>query len=390
MPSTSKGARFGRLFRFLVPLLSAAFALLAVEAGLRIFHPVPFVTEVNMYFIADAHTGYRLQPNSVGRFVDNIEAKSNSWGHRDDDASQAKRDGVFRILVLGDSFTAGVNVRQEEAYPQVVERLLKARLGDTVEVVNAGVGGWQPFQYAQYYEYYGAKFNPDLILIGFFVGNDTYDQMRSIEEASTAVAGRRVGRTEALSPFIGAKVWIYERSHTARLVMSTVAGQALPSGLTFRRKNCTDFTAQFLVTQTQRLQNHLPKDPGVETLANNAVSQVARIRAQAGMRAIPVVVAMIPDENQINGELRGRIVKEGTPDAYDFDMPQSMLVGMFRKTGIDEVIDLLPAFRRSGTCMYMNDTHWTPEGHALAAQVLAERLESHVRLRGAAGNPAKK
>lgn len=106
MRSGRSEPRSGSLLRLLVPLISAALALLAAEFGLRMFRPVPFSSEVNMYFIADAHTGYRLQPNSVGRFVDNIEARSNSFGHRDDEVAQPKRDGVFRILVLGDSFTA--------------------------------------------------------------------------------------------------------------------------------------------------------------------------------------------------------------------------------------------------------------------------------------------
>ena len=51
-----------------------------------------------------------------------------------------------RILVLGDSFTVGVGVAQDEIYPTVLETLLTARSGRQVDVVNAAVGGWSPFQ----------------------------------------------------------------------------------------------------------------------------------------------------------------------------------------------------------------------------------------------------
>ncbi|MFO7723983.1 MAG: arylesterase [Oceanipulchritudo sp.] len=45
-----------------------------------------------------------------------------------------------RIVFIGDSLTAGYQLEPEEAYPQIVQRLLKAR-GRDVEVVNAGISG---------------------------------------------------------------------------------------------------------------------------------------------------------------------------------------------------------------------------------------------------------
>lgn len=45
-----------------------------------------------------------------------------------------------RIVFLGDSLTAGYRLEPEEAYPQVVEKILEAR-GRDVEVVNAGISG---------------------------------------------------------------------------------------------------------------------------------------------------------------------------------------------------------------------------------------------------------
>jgi len=49
-------------------------------------------------------------------------------------------DGATRIVFLGDSLTAGYQLEPEEAYPQIVERLLATR-GCEVEVVNAGISG---------------------------------------------------------------------------------------------------------------------------------------------------------------------------------------------------------------------------------------------------------
>jgi acyl-CoA thioesterase-1 len=48
--------------------------------------------------------------------------------------------GAVRIVVLGDSLAAGLGLAADEAFPAVVERLLRGR-GHEVEVVNAGVSG---------------------------------------------------------------------------------------------------------------------------------------------------------------------------------------------------------------------------------------------------------
>jgi acyl-CoA thioesterase-1 len=45
-----------------------------------------------------------------------------------------------RIVFLGDSLTAGYGLDPEQAYPQIVERLLE-EAGHSVETVNAGVSG---------------------------------------------------------------------------------------------------------------------------------------------------------------------------------------------------------------------------------------------------------
>jgi acyl-CoA thioesterase-1 len=46
----------------------------------------------------------------------------------------------FKIVALGDSLTAGLGLPAKEAFPERLERALKAR-GHAVEIVNAGVSG---------------------------------------------------------------------------------------------------------------------------------------------------------------------------------------------------------------------------------------------------------
>ena len=86
---------------------------------------------------------------------------------------------------------------------------------------RAWVGGWEPFQYAQYYLHGGREFRPDMVLVGFFVGNDAFDQTDSVEKMQrTARMGRRVSKDAAASPFIDVQIFLYESSHLARLILN--------------------------------------------------------------------------------------------------------------------------------------------------------------------------
>jgi hypothetical protein len=366
--NTERPSRPRRLFQVLVPLVMCGLTLGAVELGMAMFYPIPFSIEKNMYFEADPYTGNRLKPGGVGHYQMNIPAVANKHGHRDVEVPLKKPRGVFRILVLGDSVTVGANVRQEQAYPKVLERLLKSVYGPRIQVVNSAVGGWDPFQYAQYFEHYGYQFEPDLILIGFFVGNDTFDAHTNVEELSTAILGHRITPEAAARPFIQFQVFLSDRSNLARLLLNRMP----VASSTFIRKQCDEFTEQYLAIQKGRMPNHLRYSSTQRDKAQNAMNQIRRINGRAG-DLVPVVVALLPDENQVNQTLQKRILHADEGSEYDFKMPQSMLIEMLHEIG-NPTIDVLPAVLADHRCLYMNDTHLTPEGHDLAASVILEGL----------------
>jgi CYTH domain-containing protein len=121
------------------------------------------------------------------------------------------------------------------------------------------------------------------------------------------------------------------------------------------------------------MSNHLKRTITQEKLAQNSIEQIQRIKKLAERDSIPLVVVLIPDENQINRNLQQVLLTNKERSKFDFEMPQSMLKDMFADAAIP-VIDLLPYFMEYPRCMYMNDTHWTAEGHALAAEVIRENI----------------
>ena len=344
---------------------AAIAALLTAELAVRVIHPIPFAPEQNMVFEADPDTGYRIKPGGSGRHANGVETVASSQGLRNREV-RPKGPQDYRVLVLGDSFTVGSSVEQQSAYPQVLERVLGRETTRPVEVINAGVGGWDPFQYAQYFAREGFRFEPDLVLVGFFVGNDTYSKALSVDRLPTSVAGRRISREAASRWSVLLEVKLYEYSHLARAMRPTLP--ASPP-----RRSCDDFTEAFLRVQARRLANHLRASPERVAAAKANVDQILRIRDHAAERGVPVVVALLPDETQVNQALQSRLLSNRDASRFDFSMPQALLSDLMARAGLP-VVDLLAGFRADSRCLYDNTTHWNSEGHVLAAELIGAHL----------------
>lgn len=77
-----------------------------------------------------------------------------------------KAPGTTRILVLGDSFTFGEDVGDDETYSHHLERLLPG-----TEVINLGVHGYGHDQMLIYLREEGVRYRPDVVILGFLTGD---------------------------------------------------------------------------------------------------------------------------------------------------------------------------------------------------------------------------
>lgn len=108
---------------------------------------------------------YELRPNA--RISDTIQI--NAAGFRDAEFSEEKPDGVYRIVVLGDSIIFGWLQKQEEIFTELLEQQLNAKAvpGQRFEVYNMGVGGYNAAQELELLRSKVLAYNPDLVLVGY-------------------------------------------------------------------------------------------------------------------------------------------------------------------------------------------------------------------------------
>ena len=101
----------------------------------------------------------------------------------------------------------------------------------------------------------------------------------------------------------------------------------------------------------------------------------------------PAVLVLIPDQLQVDPELRIRL-DQVRPDAsplfqWALDRPQTFLHTELAPDGV-VLIDLAPALRQAhedlGRVYHLRDTHWNANGNRVAAEEIARQLRRHPEL----------
>ncbi|MHC5210614.1 MAG: SGNH/GDSL hydrolase family protein [Planctomycetota bacterium] len=102
----------------------------------------------------------------------------NSLGLRGPETTEAKPAGVKRIACLGDSFTFGYGVDDDETWPAALQRALDAasaaapvETAQRYEVLNCGVPAYDTEQEVRLLATRIVAFEPDLVLIGWYLND---------------------------------------------------------------------------------------------------------------------------------------------------------------------------------------------------------------------------
>ena len=184
------------------------------EVALRLFLPqeigLRWYTREGIMVYVPGLRGTYIRPE----FRSRIEIDSD--GLRDREYAPGKEDGTFRILVLGDSLTAGLQVPVEETFCKRIERALAAeRAAPRIEVVNAGISGYGTADELRYLQTFGSRWKPDVVLVAFFCGNDVKNNMT--EDGLFRDGGKIQVRAVPLTAWQycekAARCWVASRSH---------------------------------------------------------------------------------------------------------------------------------------------------------------------------------
>jgi len=166
-----------RYFKLIVPLLAVSLVLLLAEAAVRLVG-----TDLNAqpHLRYDAKYGWLLEPS----FTDIDEF--NPDGFRGPTTGHAKRDGVRRLLVLGDSFSFAGAQPFSVTYPGLLAEWLLGDEETAWEVASLSIPDWGTAQELIALDHLGLPFEPDVIVLQTFPYNDLCNN--TLEIANTCGA----------------------------------------------------------------------------------------------------------------------------------------------------------------------------------------------------------
>lgn len=340
------------IFWIVLLLLNLGF----IEVCLRLFN---YVHPTSIFFRED-YNQYRGVPNS-----DSYGYKLNAHGFKDVEFQAVKKPGTYRIVGIGDSFTFGV-----APYPYNFLTLLEDTLHTMpalppVELINMGISSTGPPHYLSIITDEALPLKPDMILLSVFMGND-------ISESSRDSRKRKVF---TYSYLVSSLYYIYK-------ILTGMSQGGTPTsygdGYTYCDSCSTFKPERYLEIESQRSYVFQRNNADFERHVKDALSYITKIDQLCKRQHIKLVVALLPDEMQIDTRLREKVRAFGKipADAWDNEQPNRVLSAALKKAGVP-VVDLLNDFvaQSQGPPLYLpNDSHWNIRGNRVAEVALAAHL----------------
>jgi GDSL-like Lipase/Acylhydrolase family len=298
----------------------------------------------------------------------------NSFGLRSPEVAVPKPAGTVRILLLGDSFTFGLRVRDDETFGRRLEERLRSASGSTpIEVVSAGVISYCPLLEYLQYRHQLHVLEPDLVVLNFDM-SDVQDHMAYSRDAVLGSDGVPLFVTEpslahqtpSAMPKLLLFEWIERRVQGARgRVESTLQG------------------VPFVRDQDRYLWT-FDAGPDWDVEARAAMAPIQHLSQLLERDRIALLVATYPQPWQVSADatpippIRDQY-GVGRNTVHLNDRPFKKLASFASEHQIP-FVNATDAFRNDATPSTLflgNDFHFTPRGHQVYADVLGRFIIEH-------------
>ncbi len=363
---SKKNTSFSLVKNIGLTLCSIIFVLFICEVALRLggWKVVTFYPLAGFHQF-DADVGWTQIPNHEAFFRGkdfNVRIRSNSYGFRDTEYQLSRHAGMKRVIVLGDSYTWGWGVEQEEIFCEVAEREMK-----NTEFINLGHNAYGTAQEYLLFKKLGIKFSPDLTVLAFYY-NDIYDNYgNNLKRPNFRLQGGTLvlkNRPKPLSidrkinQFLQKNLLLYTFiDYRFAMLKKLRKPSDITSGFEecFYKKYSETTTAAWDLTETLLIK----------------IDELTQHR---------LLIVYIPTRLQVESETYQNALIASNVDEKKIDLlsPNKEIKRFSENHGIP-FLDLTPYFRSAHEkkipIYFKHDGHLTKEAHKLAGQKLRERVE---------------
>ncbi|MBI4844495.1 MAG: SGNH/GDSL hydrolase family protein, partial [Nitrospirae bacterium] len=374
----------------LLTTASIAVLLILFEIFLALYFPSKMVDQP-IYEEYHPLFGWANKPGTEGDVYyaggKYFRRRHNSRGLRSSrEISYEKPAGVRRVMLLGDSFLWGYGVNDEDVVSEALQKLL----GADFEIINGAVRGYGTDQELLWLKEEGLKYKPDIVILGFFAGNDWDDISNSVRYGypkpyyslngrlltlhNVPVPDTRETRKEIFekpkSSFGRLKKFLRHHTHAYPFIMRRL--NSMPG---LRKFFLSVGLADEFTGELQGIRAITIEKEAIQPLFEAIIIEMNKI---AESNEAQLLLFFIPEKENTPGApfiYKGaRGISRNRNEAassYMSELAQALNVSY---------LNLLPEIRERqsrGEILYFpgtDDHHWTPAGHRMAAGALYEWL----------------
>jgi hypothetical protein len=361
-------------------MASTVATLLLLEGVSRLFYTPPakqmrfFSPSSQSYYEENQIVGWLPRKNLkgvhevTGSFSTTFTTNSN--GLRDREYSFSKPKGVTRIVVVGDSFTWGWGVGDDEIYTEVLESLLQG-----VEVINLGVGAFGTQQEMDYLKMKGMQYDPDIVILGFCLNDISESSFGKVEALKRDPSAQQLSDDPVFmkvkkfldfhSAFYG---FLADRVNTNKTLVNLLVKLKIKEGKA-GYAHLDPNVRPALISYPASLTSSFEKILGI-------LLKMKEFLAARNIRFIVVVIPSVQsvDEQAFLATIAGHVFE---PNDFDLEKPYRRLEEFGRMHHI-EIINPFSSLKEKhaeGSRLYLNrEMHLNKLGHALLAGEICKYL----------------
>ena len=307
----------------------------------------------------DATRGMALRPGKEGwyRMEGAGYLKINSLGYRDAEHELPKPANTFRVAVLGDSFVEARQVAIQDTFWSHLGRNLgtcPVLAGRQIEMLNFGIGGYATTEALLTLRKDALRFSPDIVLLGFFAGNDVHDNSRELSAAAAWRSRRPVHSIEqgqlvldaSYRPSVSRRL-LYEGVHHLRLLEVVNEVRRIWTVRQIRQSAGRDQKSIELGTASKIYAP--PADAVWRDAWNVTEGLLARMNAEVVSHGARLVVTTVTMAEQVHPDAGVRRGLESRPGIEDMLYPDRRISEFARTHGF-AVVALAERMRRCSSC----------------------------------------
>lgn len=380
----SKNSIYRNIFiKSLIILLEIVVSLLFIELLLRIFLP----PDTTLKFYDNPVFGSALIPNQKGIFVSEtkeystkVEVNSQCWP--DIEHGFNKPEGVYRILILGDSFVENFQVPFEKRF----FRQLQEKLGNKFEVIAMGRGNTGTAQQYLMLKEYGLKYKPDLVVQMFLTANDVKNNSPVLQndpylpyfETDSNNNLKEIPQIKRSERKLASLKEILKKFRLTWIILSLRQKYLERKAISFAEGYPVDYHIYDSAYSSEYQKAWI--------ITKRLIIETKKMTEESGAKYIFVALA---SNEQVSSKVQEEIfnkypnIKNANPD---FEKPDKILKDYCKEQNID-CLFMLPYFQNYihrnplQTTHFYYDGHWNEAGANLATEFLYENLKNYLTIK---------